>query len=332
MAPNTSALSPRPGRHGVDRLAGLGEGQRGVWTWAEAVAAASRGAVQARLRSGEWQSVWPGVLADGGFSLSRWQQTQAAVLAGGPGATAYGRTAARYWQLPLIDDDDPATGAQQHLLHDVASVGCRRRRDGRGGALLLPARLALADSEVDGSRALRVTRPLRTLWDLARLLTHEALVCALDDALRRGLVDRAQLQREVRQRAGHPGAVAFAHAVRQADGRAESPLETLGRLLLLPGLPGLVPQHEVLDDVARLMARIDLADPAACFGVETDGRSVHDRPQAVAADRWRADRLAGQGWVLVRVTWFDVRVRPAATLARVLRSRARSISSRRPDT
>lgn len=89
-----------------------------------------------------------------------------------------------------------------------------------------------------------VTTPARTLLDCARLLSHEALVCALDEALHRGLVALDDLQAYA-ERAGQLGAPALREGLAVSDGRAESPAETLARLLLLPVLPGLVPQVEL---------------------------------------------------------------------------------------
>lgn len=53
-------------------------------------------------------------------------------------AVACGRTAARFWELPLIDDDDPATGAAEHVHDDV--TGWAHLRDQEYGDRFLHRR------------------------------------------------------------------------------------------------------------------------------------------------------------------------------------------------
>lgn len=290
----------------------LGRYSHGVWTTAMTDGlGVPAGVARQRRAQGLWQRVHRGVYADGGVQLDAVQRGWAAVLAGGPGATAARRTAARMWSLPLVDDDDPATGHDEHRYDDVA---CPRPLADR--PLLHPVRLQLERGETCGVGGCPVTTPLRTLWDLTRVLRPEALVCALDDALRRGLVSHGELQAYAERRTGHAGVGRFRWAAAQADGRAESPLETLGRLLT-PAVP-LVPQVAVRGPA--LLARIDLADEQHRFGVEADGRAGHAGEQLVRRDRDRERWLVRSGWVLERYGWYDVRRRPAALRERVQQS------------
>ncbi len=107
------------------------------------------------------------------------------------------------------------------------------------------------------------------------VLRPDALVCALDDALHRGLVEPEHLEELVRGCTGRPGARALADGVARADGRAESPAETLRRLVLAPVLPGLVPQVVVRDEQGLPVARLDLGDRTLRLGVEADGQRGH---------------------------------------------------------
>ena len=313
----------------MPNLSSLGAQSAGTWTRAEALAVLSPGALRALLRDGSWQVVLPGVYADGGCALAPEQRGWAALLACGaaPGqrtahwvAVAAGRTAARVWGVPLIDDDDPATGAHQTDTDDVLV-----RRTGTARALSLPdgrrvlrrrQRLSPADV-VRRPSGLLVTSPQRTLIDLAGILSPEALVCAFDDALHRGLVGVEDLMRGAERWTWMPGAPAYRQAVGLADGRAESPAETLARLLLQPHLPGLEPQVEVRDAGGRLLARLDLGDRRVRLAVEADGRRGHAGERMVARDR-RRDRLTeSQGWWTERVTWWELRCRPADTRSRI---------------
>ncbi len=298
----------------------LGLRSCGVWTRSQALAVLGRGQVDALVRSRTWQVAWRGVYADGGHDLDAEQRAWAAVLAvGGPDlrAAASGRTAARVWGLPLVDDDDPATAGLERLLDDVA-VARRLPRQRWAGRELQPVRTALTSAElVRLPSGLWLTSPLRTLVDCAGLLQPDALVCALDAALHRGLVTPHDLQAARSARAGRAGARALEAGARAADGRAESPPETLARLLLRPALPGLEPQVELFDEAGRLLARFDLGDPEVRLAVECDGKLAHAGAAMVAKDRRRDRRTEPYGWRTERVTWFELRREQAAVLRRV---------------
>lgn len=325
-------------------LALLGDRTGAVWTREQALQVVTAGEIDVRVRQGVWQVAWPGVYADGGFDLDAEQQAFAAVLAsGGAGqprahgprntatgvrperlvAVASGRTAARVWQLPLVDDDDPATGAQDHLHHDVAVLV--QAGDLRwGGRVLHRHQPAFAAGDVVRlPSGLWATSALRTLIDCRLLLTHEALVCAMDDALHRELVSPSRLAAACTRIRGWRAAPAFRRAADLADGRAESPGETLTRLVLQPVLPGLVPQVSLWDDAVRLLAVFDLADEALMLAVEFDGRVGHEGGAMVARDRHRDRSAEARGWTTERVTWFEVRRQQASLQRRVTETATR---------
>jgi hypothetical protein len=94
----------------------------------------------------------------------------------------------------------------------------------------------------------------------------------------------------------------------QADGRAESPLETRIRLLALDGgLPPPVLQWRIQDPDHGCHYRIDLGWPQFLLGLEADGLGPHGTPQALYRDRHRQNRLATllPGLTLLRFTWAD---------------------------
>ena len=294
-------------------LAQLGASSCGVWTRREALTVLGSGQVDALVRAGTWQVPWRGVYADAGHLLDAEQRAWAAVLAAGGAvqgsggrrlrAVAGGRTAARLWRLPLIDDEDPATQSDDSRLDDVV-VDRNLVRQEHAGRCLLPRQAALLRGDVvQLPSGLWVTTPERTLLDCALLLAPQALVCVVDAALHRHLVRREDLGRPCRR----AGSALLRTAVALADGRAESPPETLARLLLLPQLPGLEPQVELFDRTARLVARFDLGDPQARLAVEADGKAAHAGAAMVAKDRRRDRRTEALGWHTERVTWWELR-------------------------
>ena len=300
-------------------VADLGATSRGVWTRQQALGVLSDSAVRTALRRGEWQVLWPGTYADAGQVSDAGQRAWAAVLAGGRGAVAAGRTAARLHGLVLVDDDDPATGAHERVQDDVLvpvsrpALTAGRRRLHRHGWPPYGA--------VRHRSGVLVTAPARTVADCARLLAPDALVCLVDDALHRGLVTAAQLVALADDRRWSPGAPALRRALALADGRAESPAETLARLLLLPALPGLVPQHRLVDRRGWTVARFDLGDPRLRLAVEADGRA-HRGEVSAARDHRRDRRSAALGWRTERCTWWDLRRGQQVLVARVLAAAA----------
>ena len=312
-------------------LSTLGARSGGTWTRAQALELLTPGEVDGFVRSGTWQVVWRGVYADAGHVLDAEQRALAAVLAaGGAGQTgrhlraaACGRTAERVHGLPLLDDDG---------RYDDVAVATRTAGARWSGRVLRPYELHLPPGTLRRRPSgLLLTRPAPTIGHLSTLLGRTALVCALDAALHAGLVDGEELAAVAAARAGCPGAPALREAVAHADGRAESPAETLARLLLLPELPQLRPQVRVVDRWGRVVARVDLGEEEARFAVEVDGVRGHAGAQMVAKDRRRDRTTEDLGWHTERLTWADLRATPRATVRRVRAAYDRHLARRRSE-
>ena len=320
-------------------LSQLGAATAGIWTRPQALGLLTRGSVQAQIHSGAWQVVFPGVYADGGYALSAVQWAFACVLASGfrsvdlarTGpvsqlvAAACGRTAARVWGFPLIDDHDPATGALDSFVHDVhlwrqgSNLTVPVRPGDQRAHQLRRHRLTLIAGEiVEHPSGLWLTSPLRTALDAPAFLGHEAAVCLMDYGLHREMFTEEDLRQGVGARAGWPGVQALSSAVAAADARAESPNETLARLLLLPALPGLVPQVRLRARSGQVIARFDLGDEDLKLAVDMDGKRGHAGELMVAKDRQRDRRTEAYGWWTERGTWFEVRRRQEEFVNRVL--------------
>ena len=146
----------------------------------------------------------------------------------------------------------------------------------------------------------RLTNPVRTAWDLARRLPTVEAVVAVDALARVGRFDPGAL---LARRDREPGARGCRHlddVVALADWRAESPMETRLRVALTRvGLPP-EPQYPVYDEYGFVLARVDLAYPAARLAVEYDG-STHFNRRRAELDAERDTLLAGHGWQTQRV-------------------------------
>ena len=274
--------------------------------------------------------VMPSSYADAGYALGAEQLGFAAVLAGSgagagttgdtpPGAVACGRTAARCWGWPLIDDPRALDG--HHLEQDVAVA--RHLRTGRTMRADVSGQLThhqLTRRQQDVIRlpsGLWVTTPLRTLVDCGLLLRPDALVCVLDHALHHRQLDAAGVASMLAERLGCRGAPAL-RAAAAADAGAESPLETLAGLILRPALPRLRTQVPVRDRFGNVVARLDLGDEALRLAVEADGVRGHAGDAMAAKDRARDRVTEGCGWVTERTTWAEAPGRPAALRSRVV--------------
>jgi very-short-patch-repair endonuclease len=259
-----------------------------------------------------------GVYVDEGHEPSASQWAWAAVLSSGPGSVACARTAARHWELPLVDDRDPATQRFDEHSHDVAIT--RHVGDLSFGSDTVHRRqLVLSPTDLTRhASGLCLTTPSRTLRDLASVLRPDALVCAMDNALRRGLVSRDELEGLAAEAKGSRHVNTHRDTTALTDPGAETPAETLARLLLLPHIPDLRSQVQVRQPWGELVAVLDLASDALRIAVEIDGKRGHAGAQMVAKDRRRDRRTEALGWITVRVTWYDLRRRPWEVIARVL--------------
>ena len=84
---------------------------------------------------------------------------------------------------------------------------------------------------------------------------------------------------------------------------ASSRREAWLRLILIDaGLPEPVLDYDVLDDDGRFVACLDLAYPALKIGIEYDGDHHRTDPVQWARDVDRLDRLAEEGWRVIRAT------------------------------
>ena len=165
-------------------------------------------------------------------------------------------------------------------------------------------RATLNPNDLRPAGALMRTSTARTVCDLAREHGAEDAVIVADAALRRQLITPAQLDRCLQDCALWPGIRRARAAVALADGRAESPLESISRLrLTAAGVPRPDLQPELYDANGRWLGRPDFYwDDYGVVG-EVDGKMkyVESPDRAVLwAEKQRQERFEETGLVVVR--------------------------------
>ncbi len=135
-----------------------------------------------------------------------------------------------------------------------------------------------------------VTTPLRTALDLGRLLRRDQALAGLDAMLRLERFSHEELLANVERLARQRGVVQLRALAPLADGRAESPGESVLRLRWLDaGLPR--PDLQIpITEGGRVIFRLDLGLAELLFAAEYDGVEWHSSPEDRAHDEAR------RGW------------------------------------
>lgn len=267
------------------------------------------------LRSGRLRRVQRGIYLPRRVDATPLVLARAAILSSGViDAVPSHQTAGRLHQIAVPEGD-----RIQHV-----TVTRRQRRRNRSDLHFHTRSIGYA--EVETRDGVPMTSVARTLADLASSLERLRAVWALDDALRRRLCTTADVIAVIQRWRGGLGCVRARARLDEADGVAESILETAGRLVLGDrGLPLPIPQYQLRAPDGTLVARLDGAYLRERVALEYDGADPHGLPEAVFRDRWRQNRLPELGWTVLRFTWWDVMRDPdgvAATVQRTLCERA----------
>src|SRR5207245_6106436 len=135
-----------------------------------------------------------------------------------------------------------------------------------------------------------VTRPARTLLDLAAVASGRQLEDAVDDALCRRLVGIDALRARIAEADGRRG-VRSLRPILAAWGPGPLPgslaeVRAL-RWLLGHGAPMSVRQYVIHDELGRFVARVDNAWPQFRVALETHSLRWHGTPRRMARDEVR---------------------------------------------
>jgi hypothetical protein len=273
------------------------QGQRGLFTVAQAQAAGwTHAQLETAVRRKELAVVARGLyvrsdVLDATGDVDRHAlDVRAAILAAGVGWHGARRSAALIHGLPLIGK--PPVVPQ--LVRDVRGRGKGRDRHER------IARLPMTQCHVVDD--VPVTTVARTVVDIARQEGFRNGLVAADAALRKGCT-REELRAVLAGQRRWPGVVLARAVVRAADGRAESPGESVTRAALyLEGLPCGEPQVEIWR-YGVFVARVDLMLAEQLLVVESDGAIKFTDAGVLPALLKRHEKIRDCGLEVVRTSW-----------------------------
>ena len=243
--------------------------------------------IRRRVGSGAWIALRPGVYSPAVVADSWRRRLMGACVAGGPGAVASHRAAGELWGLDACREVTEIT---------LAGTGKRTMR----GVTVHRAR-SLPTVDRGEREGIPVTRPGRTLIDLAAVLGAQELEAAADSAFRQRLVTPGYPARRLDGLGGNGrGGVAGLRELvadrvhcRPADSRRENDVL---RLLVAAGLPRPVRQFPFEG------MRFDLAYPALGIDIEFDSFRHHYGRRSWRHDRSRHNRATAAGWLMFHLT------------------------------
>ncbi len=175
-----------------------------------------------------------------------------------------------------------------------------------------------------------LTTAARTVIDLARELDFRSGVVAADSALHRKLTTKDELCSVLAACAQWRGVRRAAEVVEFADKRAESPLESIARVVFRDcGLPP--PDLQVwLGGVVEPVGRVDFYWKRYRTVAEVDGDLKYKDPARAKAQLKRDALLRADGYEVVHFDWQEVTGSPDYVATRVRDAFRRGLRTARP--
>jgi hypothetical protein len=251
-----------------------------------------------------YEPVYPNVYTPRHIEVPARERARAAWLWSKRRGIVAGLSASAVLGAKWIDPSEPA-----ELIHD-------NRRPPPN--LVVRTETVLPDEIVELG-GMRVTTPARAAFDLGRHITSRTLAVQRLDALSNATdVERVDIEAVI---AAHPGARGLPrvhHVLPLMDSGAESPQETVARLVLIDaGLPPPKTQFNVFDKFGQFVARLDMAYDEVKAGIEYDGPQHWSDPAVRQRDIDKQFALNELGWLIIRVSRDLLRYRRATYVARV---------------
>jgi very-short-patch-repair endonuclease len=266
----------------------------------EALAA---GVVSRRRLVSRHNMVYRNVYLQKGVELTAYRRAVAAWLWSERSAVVAGMSAAALHRTKWIDSELPAELIRSEAC-DVDGIVIHRNQ--------------LREDEICFVDEMPVTTPVRTAFDIGRRGRFETATIRVDALANATGVKAEDVERLAENHRGARGMVQLRRVLELMDGGAESPQETRARLLLIAArLPKPQTQVIVLDEHGEFVGRVDMGWDDWKVGVEYDGPQHWNDPDQHAKDIDRLADLAGQGWLIIRVSRSLLRDRPHVFLARV---------------
>lgn len=259
------------------------------------VALAEEAVTRWQLQSNLYRRLFQDVYIPAGIPVTHEVRCRGVALIAPPEAMLTGRSAAAVYGVELARKHDPVELVVPERFRFGPLRGIRLRRGPitpdeylpwMGMRLATPSRMALDT----------LTRHApRTLSHRRRLYLA---VADLDQLIRSAKIDADELLTMLRRRRDHGIALARQAAL-LADARAESPPESVLRVVLV--LAGLAPEPQVeVYDEDGFAGRVDLGFRAEKVAVEYDGH-WHDTADQTEFDEHRRGRLRAAGWQVIVV-------------------------------
>ena len=247
-------------------------------------------------------AIYPGVWAPRGVDLSTGDQARAAWLWSGRKAVVAGLTASAILGAKWVRPDAPV-----ELIHT-------NRRTPHN---VIVRTEELRSNEWQLIAQLPVTSPARTAFDLGRRHTLEAGVQRIDALMNATGLKIDDVLAVVEQHPGVRGLRQLKATLGYIDGGAESPQESVTRLLLVrAGLPEPETQIEFFDEYRHAGIRADMGWREWKVAVEYDGIQHRADGRQRAWDIERIAILESMGWIVIRVSAEMLR-RPQVIVDRV---------------
>ncbi|MGH3447207.1 MAG: hypothetical protein ACRDQA_19290 [Nocardioidaceae bacterium] len=259
-----------------------------------------------RVRYGVYadRKVWVGLSSDERLRL----RDRAALLVCDEQTVLSHSSAARLLGLPVYDADDGLTHVTRPGQSQTSRVqaGIKHHR-----TPLDPARIITLDG-------VRVTDPAKTTLGMAAEFGYRSGLVTADAALREG-ASRGDLLSLASAVTTEPHAPAMRAVAEAADGRAETPIETLGRILLvnmgitdleLQVVIALADDHSAVVDIySRGLRHVFEADGRVKYQDQYDARGrLVTADDVVWFEKKREDLVRGTGAGCSRIVWPDVLV------------------------
>lgn len=253
-------------------------------TWFSTTHAYSFGVTPGRLRNPNLTHPGRSLYIGPGLTDSWWARARGWLSILPHGTALCGPSAVTALGLPA-----PVT----ETVHVLVPPDAPRPRS-RDGLIVRQRQVGRPLSPIDG---VPVTAPAPTWVHLAETWGRKSLVVIGDAMLTRGLIEVDDLNLEIAANGGARGVVLLRQCVRELRSGAESPSESLTRLVIVDGgLPCPVVNPDIIDGAGGWIGRPDLAYPLLRLAIQYEGDVHRSSRRRWEKDIARDEAMRDHGW------------------------------------